>query len=114
MNSNQETHQIQPEASDPGLSNGNTAGSPAEALRIDSGALVWTKDGDCYEASHDGVSFIVEKTYVVPHRKIPRAERWTLSVDGPWYACTTKPTRKACYEAAERFLVALDVLEGRS
>jgi hypothetical protein len=73
--------------------------------------LTWTKNGDFYNASHGDVSLLIHKTYSSPKQPIPRAEKWTLSIGGQWYACVCKPTRKACYEAAERFLEALDVLE---
>lgn len=73
--------------------------------------LKWTKDGDHYIASKNGVEFFVYKTHTCPATKIPPASRWTLEVHGPWYMCKCFPRLFDCYAAAERVLAALPMLE---
>lgn len=69
--------------------------------------MIWTKDDEWHVAEQDGYSALIERTYSCPPRQIPKAQRWTLCITGPWYVCRCFPTIKAAKAAAERVIAAL-------
>lgn len=74
--------------------------------------MEWTKDSDGhYSAAENGVEFIIQKTRNYPPCKIPAAQRWTMEVYGPWYMCRCFPRLFDCYNAAERVIAALPMME---
>ena len=69
--------------------------------------MIWTKECDEHIADSNGYSAIITRTYSCPPGHIPKAQRWTLELFGPWYVCRCFPTIKAAKQAAERVIAAL-------
>lgn len=69
--------------------------------------MIWTRILNGHFATEGNYEIEIELTYTLPRTHIPKAEKYMLSIHGPWCMYRGFPTIKAAKAAAERVLAAL-------
>lgn len=69
--------------------------------------MIWTRNYDAHVATEGGYEIEITENYAMGRSKVPRSERYLLSIHGPWCVYRCYPTIKAAKAAAERVLAAL-------
>ena len=69
--------------------------------------MIWTRNYDAHVATEGGYEIEITPTYTLPPTRIPKSEKYLLSIHGPWSLYRCFPTIKAAKAAAERVIAAL-------
>lgn len=69
--------------------------------------MIWTRNYDAHVATEGGYEIEISPTYTLPPTRIPKSEKYLLSIHGPWCLYRCFPTIKAAKAAAERVIAAL-------
>ena len=69
--------------------------------------MIWTRNYDAHVATEGGYEIEITPTYTLPPTRIPKADKYSLSITGPWCIYRCFPTIKAAKQAAERVIAAL-------
>ena len=73
--------------------------------------MIWTRNYDAHVATEGGYEIEITPTYTLPPTRIPKAEKYIMSMYGPWAIHRTFPTITAAKDAAERMIAALREME---
>lgn len=70
--------------------------------------MIWTQSDGYHEAEYKGAHADICRTGALPQHPIPKRERWTLTICGPYYFSITGPTIKGLKAKAKRVIDALE------